>query len=1333
MIGHGSPRPSPSAPDCFAGRSLRRGLGSTLAVWLMCWLAGSAPAEETLRIRIAWGGGGERLWKGTIGVSRGTVAEPIPLGIEADEPGSMWLEDSPVEVPASQERGPGVTLSGAHLRVQQRSPRTYDGADLSVTAPLGAAVWLQLTAQDESKPSPWISIPIADLVGSSYSAALDDRGNRLLVRRAPGDELGIRLPRRSLVFAPGNVLRCEVEPHLLPVEAGTKVRLRAVMAPARGGTQLWAHDATFTAGEAAAIPLEVRLDRPEGVYELTFTAVQAGRFAPNVGQRLGLRTVLAERKLQFIVLEPRAGTPSNGGTWNRLLEIDPASPRWWDRFTKMQSISRLPGLERPWAARFWKGPLGNGTLEPYSHSLGPMVQLRPSDVRDPAWEAYPVPIQRPGQPHLLEIEYPSDVPQTLGISVVEPNSAGAVMPIGLDSGVEVVQPILGDGQRSEWRRHRLVFWPRTSTPLVLIVNRGGKTPAVYGKIRVQYAVDGLPRPLPLGGPRPERLWAAYLDRPLLPETFGASDPAGSPSDLSVDDWQTFYEAGTRLVDYLNYAGQNGLLLSVLADGSTIYPSRIVQPTPRYDSGMFFPSGQDPLRKDVLEMLLQLFDREGLQLIPAVEFAAPLPELEAIVRQGGSGSVGLQWIGPEGTVWTDRYPAVRGLAPYYNVLHPRVQEAMLGVIRELLGTYGHHPALAGLGLQLSAQGYAQLPGPEWGVDDATVGQFQLDTRIAVPGEGERRFAERAAFLTGPARAEWIRWRANRLTDFYARVGALVSAAHAHARLYLAGADSFGGEEWQRTLQPNLSHRPAVADALLDLGIDARRLQEDRNIVLLRGERIAAARPLAERALDLELTQMPDWDSHYAAMPTTGSLFFHPPREVRLPSFDEKSPFRPTYTWLVTLPVPSGEQNRRRFVHSLATLDSQVMFDGGWQLPLGQEDALWGLIAAYRQLPAARFQRLEPVAGNRSQPVTVRFCSRDSYTYAYAVNDAPFSTVLRLKVEAPAGCQIEELSGLRRIQPLERDADGVSWTCELQPYDLVAVRFSMPQLRLHSPQVHWSESIAMSLEGRISELGERIAALRTPPMLKTLENSGFETPPQDGQIQSWNSTAHPNTTVELDSKIAHEGSRSLRLVSQGPTASIQSRPFTAPATGRLSMWVWLRVADEKQQPLVRLAVEGKYRGREIPPRFAYVGQPPAPDAPSFPIPAGWSPFVFHVNDLPLEGLSQVRVRFDLIGQGEVWIDDVQLSDLAFNKKELAEMYRLIAPAEVQRENGQIGDCLHLLEGYWPRFLVEHVPASASPLTRTPASRPRQPNAGSSRESQRTGFLERMKNMLPDRSRF
>ena len=188
----------------------------------------------------------------------------------------------------------------------------------------------------------------------------------------------------------------------------------------------------------------------------------------------------------------------------------------------------------------------------------------------------------------------------------------------------------------------------------------------------------------------------------------------------MDDWVTYYEGATRLVEYLHHVGYNGLVMSVLADGSTIYPSPLLQPTPRYDTGTFFGTAQDPLRKDVVELLFRLFDREGLQLVPALQFSAPLPQLEEEVRQGGN--AGLEPLDVQGRDWLASHEPRQGLAPYYNPLNDHVQQAMLAVVRELSQRYRGHASFAGLTLQLSADGYAQLPGADWCCDSQTVDRF-----------------------------------------------------------------------------------------------------------------------------------------------------------------------------------------------------------------------------------------------------------------------------------------------------------------------------------------------------------------------------------------------------------------------------------------------------------------------------------------------------------------------------------------------------------------------------------------------------------------------------------
>ena len=507
--------------------------------------------------------------------------------------------------------------------------------------------------------------------------------------------------------------------------------------------------------------------------------------------------------MQLVVIGNRAADEPGQATLARVVEINPMNPGWWER---LNNISLLPGLR--------KGPLGNGDTAPWEHpKLGPLVQLGAGGaVPNISWEAYPLPVNNTGVPHVLEIEYPSDVPQAMGISLLEPNAAGTVMPIGLDSGVYVSDEEAENPP--QLLKHRVVFWPRTRTPLLLITNRRAGSRAVFGRITVssaphaQFAV--LPRgrgdsgnPLPVmfpGNRRPERLWAGYLDRPLFAENFSSPETLDGGSRRSLEDWNTFYQGGLRLTKYLKHVGYGGLMLSVYADGSTIYPSQIVQPTPRYDTGAFFTTGQDPRRKDVVEMLLRMFDRDSLILIPALQFAAPLAELEALKRNDGPAAVGLQWIGADGRPWLAANSPRQGLAPYYNVLDSRVQEAMLNVVRELVGRCAGHPSFGGLALQLSADGYAQLPGDEWGYDDQTIACFEHDTQTSVPGNGAARFAARAEHLAGPGREAWVQWRAAALADFHRRVEQVIVSAQPDAKLYLAGGTMLESRQTQYRLRP-----------------------------------------------------------------------------------------------------------------------------------------------------------------------------------------------------------------------------------------------------------------------------------------------------------------------------------------------------------------------------------------------------------------------------------------------------------------------------------------------------------------------------------------------------
>jgi hypothetical protein len=1304
MIGHGRPRTS-HAPDARCARAGPWLCAAALTCLALSFASAAVAAETTLELRIAWGGGAERVWHGSIRLSQGSFGRLQPLGIEADEPGSIWFDRGAVEI-------------------HSRSVRAYDGIDLSLTADTDARLLISL-ANETDPAGKQVEIPLRDLLYQPHNSSLDANDNHLLISRSPGDRLRVVLGRENLVFAPGDKFQFELGAHLLEA-TGAAVRFRAVITGA-GGQQVWNQE--YESGDAGTMTsIELRAPETEGVYDLTISAV-----APRGRSRLQVKksAAIADRKIQFVVVDQRAAADPPATPPTRVLEINPMHPRWWERLGNL-----------PLVGGFRTGPLGNGESAPWEHpTLGPLVQLGPGGTPPRvSWEAYPLPISKPGQAHILEVEYPTDVPQSMGISLIEPNAAGAIMPIGLDSGVYVSdeEAYVASGNPAmppKLAKHRVVFWPRTKTPLLLITNRRDGARAVYGKITVlggshsQFNMLALNRgetgsviaPAFPTRSRPERIWAGYLDRPLFVENFSAPEALDAASHRCLDDWNTIYQGGTRLTKYLKYVGYTGLMMSAFADGSTIYPSRLVEPTPRYDTGVFFSSGQDPVRKDALELLFRLFDREDLTLIPALSFASPLPELEVLKRVGGPEAVGIEWIGPDGAPWLANRTPRQGLAPYYNILHERVQEAMLRVARELL-RYGDHASFGGLGLQLSPEGYAQLPGEAWGFDDHTIARFEREMHVQVPGSGRERFAARAKYLAGPGHEAWIQWRAGVVSAFHVRLERELVARRPNAKLYLAGGNMLENGHTQARLRPALLKRAKLDDALVELGLRAPTYREHQSIVLLRPQHLRpTAGPLAAQAAELETNLAPEMDRLFASSLETGSVFFHEPQKARITSFDAKSPFGAanTYTWLVSQMSPAGERNRRRFIHSLATLDSQAMFDGGWLLSLGQEESLKEVLSVYRQLPMAHFETVSA----EFQP-TIRTLTLENKTYIYAVNDSPWELAVSLNLDLPREATMEGLGDSRGMGPLVRRGSETNWKLTLRPFDLVAARFSVPNVRVRNPSVTIPEYVRQSLERRIKDLSARVGALTNPQPLAVLENPSFEAPPMGETIPGWTANVGMGGSVALDPQHNKGGGQSIRLISRGQPTTVTSAPFRPTTTGRIAIDLFVRTLGDAP-PRIRVGLEAPLREG----RFDQFGLLPAVATPA--AAAGqWVRYNFPVEDVPTEGLGEMSVRLELLSAGEVWIDDVQVYDLSFSDAERRELLKLITLASVKLKAGQLADCARLLEGYWPQFLVANVP-----LTQGPAPLAQRPPAieAPAAPAKKPTVLENIKGYLPRMPQF
>ena len=1310
MAGQGCPLRPCAWPPRRAVLTLRTCV--VLATLLTGLISSPASAADVdIRLRVAWGGGEPRAWQGTIRVTSGQLSEATVLGLEADAPGSIQQVDS------------------STLRVYPRSPHSYDGCDVRIVAPDDARLLVELS--DEGGPAPAIEIPLSKAIQTFQNIELDNRGNRLLAQRAPGDTLRVKLSRDSLVFGPGEKLEAEIAPTSLSLSPSTAYLLSTTLQYARSDTELKREEQeirTDESGALASLPMSFALPSEEGVYD-----VRIALYPKRLTTSLVRGKPIAERKIQLVVVSPAERILPQQQPWRVADEVDPANPRWWERLPRFSSLRKLPA----WSNQ----PIGSGPIRTRRHIEQTWVELPTA-----GWQAYPLSITTPGRLHMLEIDYPSDLEQTLGVSLVEPNAAGQVVPIGLDSGIDVRAPAVG--HRQQVQKLRIPFWPQTRSPVIVLTNRHGERTAVYGRIVVQTGPDDLPAlSLPPAGRKPQRMLAAYYDKPLLAENFSATEGLDPITGRSLDDWATFYDGAKRMVEYLKHAGYNAVILTVACEGSAIYPSRHLQPTPKYDTGTFFELGQDPVRKDVLELVLRMCDRSGIQVIPAIQFSSPLPELETMRLTNPQGSVGIEPIGPDGRTWGERNGLRRGMGVYYNPLDSRVQQAVRRVVDELADRYGKHPSFAGVALHSGSDSFTLLPDESYSLDDITLAQFEQDTAVALPG-GPERIALRARLLTGEQTQAWQAWRGKRMSAMFNLLNEDLKQRHPGAKLYITSADLLASRQMQQWLRPMLPPTTATQEALLTTGLDLSQINNSGPVVLPRPQRISAGSPTLGKTLHASWNNSPELSAAFTALGQGAAMHYLEPAPLQLPEFDALSPFGPenTHTWFIAQIPPAGPAARQRFVQSIAALDARTLIDGGWLLPLGQEASLRELAQVYRRLPPEPFRTVEPrINGSRVQPVVVRTLRRDGKTYFYLVNDSPWPITVELDWQSPRTLHFEPYA-VERESSVTRDGTMSTWTTRMEPYDLVGGEVDSADADVAAWRVLLAKNVEDELRERIRDLRQRANALRAPESRDLLANPSFEMELVDGEFPGWVHARGEGITVELDPSQGYRSPQSLHVVSRrkqdgaAPIVWLRSEPFAPPATGRLSVVAWLRVDNPEKQPKLRLAVEGKLDGQTYY-RRANVGV--GEDGRALkPLQKGWASYRFPLTDLPVSGLTDLRVGFDLMGEGEVWIDSVEVYDLWFEDNERDELLKYIAAADFQLAAGQVGDCERFLDSYWPRFLRQFVKLEdarlAGPvegnLPIVPAAKPERPKpsaaiaAPAPEPAERTSVLERMRHWWP-----
>ena len=1075
------------------------------------------------------------------------------------------------------------------------------------------------------------------------------------IERVAWDGLEVRLdPEGDArgIFAPGAAIPTELGFNvLLPEAAEVTIRYSAELRKARGGAPVWSFpvhreaittNATSPPGSRFVLPAP----RDEGSYVLEVRAtwepagaLEGSRLGRLLKWRRNPFPVTITRRVAFAVVAPgNPETPAlaRGGTVTDSLEL--ARPRGY----RAMASGRSPapgGPAFPWEvpeAALVEAPRRD-RLRGWIARVGPEVAaLAPADGSGLAWTAVALRVEHPGRPHRLTIAVAEGQPANLGVALVAPGGPSGRPRLLLDAAATGPPPAEGSSPGAfSWP-----VWPDDADPVLVIVNRSDRQAARLASVELREEASE-PTPAALGETHPEapRPLALHLAGPSALDRFG-----GTVEDGPDDVWGLANNLAA-------YALQCGASTVVLADDLADRDRR---------SSLDGQADEDSEGPDRLGLILRVLARGGVTAMLEVDFDDTLPGLpaadspEALAR---------------GLVRVDRDGKADG--PAYQPLHPEVREAMIRLASECIRPRASHPNLIGLLVRLGPG--ATLPGgPAVGLDDATYPRFvkaayQPDQVAKVPGldpSAAGRFADRARFVAGPGRKDWLDWRAEQVGRLYAEMARGVAEAAPGAILAVAtpGVDD-GPAGDEARLADRSGHSPS--QAWKAVGLDLKLWPDGPGgPIVLRGV------GLSTDDLGHDLATDPELDRAVASRPGRGLWL-----GVNVPSAPAGSPLR-----LTARPIADGAAGDEPLGHALAVLDARFVVVSG-QAVAGQEERIARFARVFRALPSP--------AGDPSPPsprldsgVAVRSWVARGQTFVAMANDTPYKIYLESVLHAPEGASVDDLGRRQRLVPAAAPGGGKSLVLELPPFGVAALRVGSAVARVEpiGPYLPSARDLDLQYERLSARLGKLAQGgpaagpanpgfedpARNPPVAE-IRSRAAGSPPSSASPSGWSVEGAADNRVAIDAEKPRSGRASLRLEARETPASVASEAFLPPGRTAMTLRAWLR-ADAPDTP-VRVYFEGESAGSPFR-RHAEVA-------------AGseWSEIRLQAADLPTGGLDQVRLRFERSTPGPLWLDDVAVS--GDGPSETARRAQMILTAALQayREK-RYADFARLAGSHWAR---------------------------------------------------
>ena len=398
------------------------------------------------------------------------------------------------------------------------------------------------------------------------------------------------------------------------------------------------------------------------------------------------------------------------------------------------------------------------------------------------------------------------------------------------------------------------------------------------------------------------------------------------------------------------------------------------------------------------------------------------------------------------------------------------------------------------------------------------------------------------------------------------------------------------------------------------------------------------------------------------------------------------------------------SRPRLAEVIKSRDYPEMLGQDWQSMTVEHDTA-GIFQVYEQLPDRQFSDVPHATSENleSLPVAVRQSQADQRLFFYLANASPWRLRVHLQLTENVSKQtVERIDSLlhTKTEFVNSPDDARRLTVELAPYDLVGGSAEMLG-PIESYTFEYLDDVASDLRKRVFALQVKLQQAQQAKSLNMLSNPKFlARESKGGPIDGWEVGQQPASRFKLltasqpsKKESAQVSGANVKTVESylrvhsvaEETTWVRSHPIKSTETGRLSISVWLRIpADSKVVPEIRMAIDGRTPLKEYY-RFGAVGRDQVGSIVS--VEGHWKRFAVHFDDLP-SSLADLRIGFDVVGEGVVDIGRVELFDRWYDNSEAKAITQLLASADAMlRQPVQFDRCRRLLAEHWAVFLDDH----------------------------------------------